>query len=127
MNEMTTKIGLNMTDFMPDVDSFDQDNHIPCFDSTPSLTLPLAEGLNDTGIKDAATPKMTAKNGLNLTAFLMDDDPTSQDDITLLSIPHFNTVCSPIPLISAHPKNIGIEYVPMRKKHETEIDQLFAR
>ena len=43
----------------------------------------------------------------------MVDDPTSQDDTTLLSAAHFENGWSPIPLIAAYPKDIGIEDVPM--------------
>ena len=116
MNEMTTEIRQKMTDFLSDFDSIDQDSNTSCFDSNPSLTLLFAEGLHDTGIKDAPLPEMTTKNGLKLTAFSMDDDPTSQDDITLLSVAHFNNVWSPIPLIAACTKDIGIEDVPMTEK-----------
>ena len=48
---------------------------------------------------------MTTKNGLKLTASWMNDYPTSQDDITSLSVAHFGTACTPIPLIAACPKN----------------------
>ena len=57
-----------MTEFMSDVDSFDQDNITPCFDCNPSPTLLFAEGLHDTGIKDAPLLKLTTMNGLKLTA-----------------------------------------------------------
>ena len=53
---------------MSDVDSFDQDNITPCFDCNPSPTLLFAEGLHDTGIKDAPLLKLTTMNGLKLTA-----------------------------------------------------------
>ena len=116
MNEMTTEIGQEMTDFLPDGDSIDQDNITPCFDSNPSPTLLFAEGLHDTSIKDAPIPNMTTKNGPKLTAFLREDDPTSQDDTTLLSTSLFNNVWSPISLIAVCPKDIGIEDVPMTEK-----------
>ena len=80
MNEKATEIGQEMNDFMPDVDSIEQDNNTSCFNSNPSLTLLLAEGLHDTGIKDAPIPQITTKNVLKLPASLMDDDPTSQDE-----------------------------------------------
>ena len=105
-----------MIDFMPDMDSFDQDRITPCFDSNPSPTLPFEEGQHESGIKDAPLPKMTTKNGPKLTAFLMVDDPTSQDDTTLLSAAHFDFGRSPIPLIAAIPKDIGIEDVLMTEK-----------
>ena len=116
MDRNASKNGQKMTDFLSDFDSIDQDSNTSCFDSNPSLTLLFAEGLHDTGIKDAPLPKMTTKNGLKLTAFSMDDDPTSQDDITLLYFAHFNNVWSPIPLITACTKDIGIEDVPMTEK-----------
>ena len=116
MNEKSTEIGQEMTEFMSSIDSFDQESITPCFDSTPSPTLLLAEGLHDTGIKDALIPKTTTKNGLKLTAFLIDDDLTSQDDTRLLSAVHFGKCWSPIPLIAAFPKDIGIEDVPMTGK-----------
>jgi hypothetical protein len=84
MNEMTTDIGQGMIDFLPEGDSFDHDIITPCFNSTPSPTLLLAEGLHDTSIKDTSIPKMTTKNGLKLTSFLKDDDHTSEEDTTLL-------------------------------------------
>ena len=113
INEKNTEIGQEMTEFMSSIDSFDQDRITPCFDSNPSPTLPFEEGIHETGIKDAPLPKMTTKNGPKLTAFLMVEDPTSQDDTTLLSAAHFNNGWSPIPLIAACPKDIGIEDVPM--------------
>ena len=79
MTEKTTKIGQKMNDFKSDVDFFDQDKNTSCFDSTSSCTLLLAEGLHDTGIKDAPIPKMTTKNAMKWTA-LMNNDPTSQDE-----------------------------------------------
>ena len=51
-----------MTEFMTNADSFDQDNITPHFDTNPSPTLPFAEDLCDTGIKDASSPKTTTKN-----------------------------------------------------------------
>ena len=84
INEKNTEIGQEMNDFISSIDSFDQDRITPCFDSNPSPTLPFEEGLHESGIKDAPIPKMTTKNGPKLTAFLMGDDPTSQDDTTLL-------------------------------------------
>jgi hypothetical protein len=116
INEKNTKIGQEMTEFMSDVDSFDQDSIIPRFDSHPSPTLPFAKDLHDTGIKDASSPKTTTKNGPKLTAFLREDDPTSQDDTTLLSDAHFDKGRSPIPPIAAFPKDIGIEDVLMTEK-----------
>ena len=44
-------------------------------------------------------------------------DPTSQDDTTLLSAAHFDNGWSPIPLITACTKDIGIEDVPMTEKN----------
>ena len=105
-----------MTEFMSDVDSFDQDSITPRFDSNPSPTLPFAKDLHDSGIKDASLPKTTTKNGPKLTAFLREDDHTSQDDTTLLSDAHFDNGRSPIPLIAAFPKDIGIEDVLMTEK-----------
>jgi hypothetical protein len=105
-----------MTEFMSIIDSFDQDSITPCFDSTPSPTLLLAEDLHDTGIKDASTPKTTRENRLKLIAFLIDADLISQDDTTLLSAAHFENVWSPIPLIAVCPKDIGIEDVPMTEE-----------
>ena len=46
----------------------------------------------------------------------MDDDPTSQDDTTLLSAAHFNNVWSLMPLITACPKDIDIENVLKTEK-----------
>ena len=54
INDKNTEIGQEMTEFMSDADSFDQDRFTPCFDSTLALTLLLAEGLHDSGIKDAS-------------------------------------------------------------------------
>ena len=51
-----------------------------------------------------------------MTAFLREDDPTSQDDTTLLSAAHFDNGRSPTPLIAAYPKDIGIEDVLMTEK-----------
>ena len=65
MNEMSAEIGQEMMEFMSSNDSFNQDSITPCFNSTPSPTLLLAEGQHDTGIKDAPLPKTTTKNGLN--------------------------------------------------------------
>ena len=59
---------------------------------------------------------MTTKNGPKLTAFLREDDPTSQDDTTFLSDANFDKGRSPIPLIAAFPKDIGIEDVLMTEK-----------
>ena len=56
------EIGQEMTEFMTNADSFDQDNITPHFDTNPSPTLPFAEDLCDTGIKDASSPKTTTKN-----------------------------------------------------------------
>jgi hypothetical protein len=47
---------------------------------------------------------------------LREDDHTSQDDTTLLSAALFNNGQSPIPLIAAFPKDIGIEDVLMTEK-----------
>ena len=116
MNEKTTEIGQDRTDFMSDVDSFDQDNITPCLDSTPSPTLLYAEGLETNGIKDAPITKMTTKNGLKLTTFMIDDDPTSHEDIILLSASHFDNGWSPILLIAACTEDIDIEDVPMTEK-----------
>ena len=77
-----------MIEFMSNVGSFDQDNITLCFDSNPSPSSTFTEGLHDTGIKDAPLPKRTTQNGPKLTASLMDDDPTSQDDTTFLSAAH---------------------------------------
>ena len=130
INKKSTEIGQEMTEFMSDVDSFDQDSITPCFDSNLSPTLPFAKDLHDTGIKDASSPKTTTKNGLKSTAFLREDYPTSQDDTTLLSDAHFDKGRSPIPLIAACPKNIGIGDVPIMEKNDqkgTDIDQFLAR
>ena len=116
INEENTEIGQEMAEFMLDADSFDQDNITPCFDSNPSPTLPFAEVLHDTGINDASLPKTTTQNGPKLTAFLREDDHTSQDDTTLLTAAHFENVWSPIPLIAAFPKDIGIDDVLMTEK-----------
>ena len=116
INEKNTEVRLGMTEFMSSIDSFDQDRFTPCFDSNPSPTLPFEEGLHESGIKDAPLPKMTMKNGPKLTAFLMVDNPTSQDDTTLLSAAHFDDGWSPIPLIAACTKDNGIEDVPMTEK-----------
>ena len=102
-----------MTGFMSAGDSFDQDNITPCLDSSPSPTLLLEECPHDTCFKYASIPKMTTKNGLKLTAFLIDDDPTSQDDATLLPAAHVYNCQTPMPLIAACPKDIGIKDVPM--------------
>ena len=102
-----------MTKFMLIVNSFDQDDNTSGFDSTSPNTLQLAEGVHDTGIMEAFLPKTTTKNGQKLTAFLMADDHTRQDDSTLLSVANFNTACSPIPLITGCPKNINSAEVPM--------------
>ena len=106
MTEKKSKIGQEMTEFMPDVNSFDQDDNTPGFDSTFPNTLQLAEGVHDTGIMEAFLPKTATKNGQKLTAFLMADDHTRQDDSTLLSGENFNTVCSPIPLVTGCTKII---------------------
>jgi hypothetical protein len=116
INEKNTEIGQEMTEFMSSIDSFHQDRITPCFDSNPSPTLEFEEGLHDTGIKDAPLPKMTTTNGPKLTAFLMFDDPTSQDDTTLLSAAHFEKGWSPIPLIASCPKDIDIKNVPMTEE-----------
>jgi hypothetical protein len=79
----------------------------------PPPSLPTAASFTNTGIKDASSPKTTTKNGPKLTAFLREDDPTSQDDTTLLSDAHFNKGRSQIPLIAAFPKDIDIEDVIM--------------
>jgi hypothetical protein len=113
ITEKNTKIGQEMNEFMSDVDSFDQDSITPHFDSHPSPTLPFAKDLHDTGIKDTSSPRTTTKNGPKVTAFLREDDPTSQDDTTLLSDAHFDKGRSPIPLIAAFPKDNGIEDVFM--------------
>ena len=113
MTEKTSKIGQEMTEFKPDVDSFDQDDNTSGFDSTSPNTLQLAEGVHDTGIMEAFLPKTATKNGQKLTAFLMADDHTRQGDSTLLSVANFNTACSPIPLITGYPKNIDSAEVPM--------------
>ena len=105
-----------MTELLSSIDFFDQDSITPCYNSTPSPTLFLTEGLHDTGIKDAPLLKMTTKNGLKLTAFLIDADLISQDDTTLLSAAHFDYDRSTIPLIAACPKDIGIEGVPMTEE-----------
>ena len=130
INEKNTEIGHELTEFMSSIDSFDQDRFTPCFDFNPSPTLPFEAGLHDTGIKDASSPKTTTKNGLKSTAFLREDYPTSQDDTTLLSDAHFDKGRSPIPLIAACPKNIGIGDVPIMEKNDqkgTDIDQFLAR
>ena len=116
INEKTKEIGQEMTELLSSIDFFDQDSITPCYNSTPSPTLFLTEGLHDTGIKDAPLLKMTTKNGPKVTAFLMVEDPTSQDDTTLLSAAHFDNGRSPIPLITACTKDIGIEDVPMTEK-----------
>ena len=116
-NAENTKIGQEMTEFMSSIDSFDQDRITPCFDSNPSPTLPFEEGRHESGIKEAPLPKRTTKNGPKLTAFLMVDDPTSQDDTTLLSAAHFDNGWSPIAQIAACTKDIGIEDVPMTEKN----------
>ena len=116
INEENTEIGQEMAEFMLDADSFDQDIITPCFDSNPSPTLPLAKDLHDSGIKDASLPKTTTMNRTKLTAFLREDDHTSPDDTTLLSAAHFDNGRSPIPLIAAFPKDIGIEDVFMTEK-----------
>ena len=116
INEKKTEIGQEMTKFMSSIDSFDQDRFTPCFDPNPSSTLPFVEGLHDTGIKDAPLLKMTTKNGPKVTAFLMVEDPTSQDDTTLLSAAHFDNGRSPIPLIASCPKDIDIDDVPMTEE-----------
>ena len=116
INEKNAEIGQEMTEFMSSIDSFDQDSITPCFDSTPSPTLLLTEGLHDTGIKDASIPKTTTKNGLKLTAFLIDADLISQDDTTLLSAAHIHNGRSLIPLIAACPKDISIEDISITEK-----------
>ena len=116
INEENTEIGQEMTEFMSSIYSFDQDRFTPCFDSNPSPTLSFEEGLHDNGINEAPLPKRTTKNGPKLTAFLMVDDPTSQDDTTLLSAAHFDNGWSPIPLIAACPKDIGVEDVLMTEE-----------
>ena len=102
-----------MTEFMPVVYSFEQDDNTSGFDSTSPNTLQLAEGVHDTGIMEAFSPKTTTKNGQKLTAFLMADDHTRQDDSTPLSGANFDTACSSIPLITGCPKNIDSAEVPM--------------
>ena len=57
ITEKTSKIGQEMTEFMPVVDSFDQDDNTSGFDSTSPNTLQLAEGVHDTGIMEAFLPK----------------------------------------------------------------------
>jgi hypothetical protein len=114
--EENTEIGQEMNEFMSSIDSFDQDRFTPCFDSNSSPTLPFEEGIHDTGIKEAPSTKRTTKNGPKLTAFLMVDDLTRQDDTTLLSAAHFDNGRSPIPLIAACTKDIGIEDVPMTEE-----------
>ena len=116
INEKNTEIGQEMTEFMSSIDSFDQDRITPCFDSNPSPTLPFEEGRHESGIKDAPIPKMATKNGPKLTAFLMGDDPTSQDDTTLLSAAHFDYGRSPIPLIAVFPNDSEMEDVPMTEE-----------
>ena len=116
INEKNTEIGLEMTEFVSSIDSFDHDRITPCFDSNPSPTLPFEEGQHESGIKDTPLPKMKMKNGPKLTAFLMVDDPTSQDDTTLLSAAHFDYGRSPIPLMAVFPNDIGIEDVPMTEE-----------
>ena len=111
--EKNTEIGQEMTEFLSIIDSFDQERITPCFDSNLSPTLLFEEGIHDTGIKDAPLPKMTTKKGPKLTASLMVDDPTSQDDTTLLSAVHFDYGWSPIPLIAACTNEIDIEDIPM--------------
>ena len=113
MTEKTSKIGQEMTKFMPVVDSFDQDDNTSGFDFTSPNTPQLAEGIHDTGIMEAFLPKTATKNGQKLTAFLMADDHTRQDDSTLLSGANFDTACSPIPLITGCPKDIDSAEVPM--------------
>jgi hypothetical protein len=105
-----------MTEFMSSIDSSDQDRFTPCFNSNLSPTLPFAKDLHDTGIKDASSPKTATKNGPKVTAFLREDDPTSQDDTTLLSDAHFDKGRSPIPLSAAFPKDNGIEDVLMTEE-----------
>jgi hypothetical protein len=113
INKKNTEIGQEMTEFMPSIDSCDQDRFTPCFNSNPSPTLPFEEGLHDTGIKDTSIPKTTTKNGPKVTAFLVVDDSTSQDDTTLLSAAHFDNGQAPIPLIAACLEDIDIEDFPM--------------
>jgi hypothetical protein len=57
INKKSTEIGQEMTEFMSDADSFDQDSLTLRFDSNPSPTLLFAEDLHDTGIKDASLPQ----------------------------------------------------------------------
>jgi hypothetical protein len=116
INEKNTEIGQEMTEFISSIDSFDQDSITPRFDSNPSLTLPFAKDLHDTGIKDASSPKTTTKNGPKVTAFLREDDPTSQDDTTLLSAAHFDNGQSPIPLIAAFPKTLALKMFLWQKR-----------
>jgi hypothetical protein len=116
INEKNTEIGQELTEFMSSIDSSDQDRFTPCFDSNPPPTLPFEEGLHDTGIKDAPLPKRTTKNGPKVTAFFMVDDPTSQDDTTLLCAAHFDNGWSPILLIAACPEDIDIEEILMTEK-----------
>jgi hypothetical protein len=90
MTEKTTKIGQEMTDFMPNVDF-------------------LIRTIN----KDAPLPKTTKKNILKLPASLMDDDPTSQDEwhcFLQLSSTLFTLQFHSLQLVQ---KSIGIEDVPM--------------
>ena len=68
MTEKTSKIGQEMTKFMPVVNSFDQDNNTSGFDSTSPNTLQLTEGVHDIGIMEAFLPKTATKNGQKLTA-----------------------------------------------------------
>ena len=65
MYKKATEMGQEMTDFMSDNDSFNQDNITPPFISSSSYTLLYAEGLHNTGIKDAPTPKMATKKDWN--------------------------------------------------------------
>ena len=116
INEKTSKIGQEVTEFMSSIDSFDQDSITPCFDSSASPTLPSEEGLHDTCTKDAPLLKMTTKNGSKLTASLMVAVSTSQDNTTLLSAAHFGYGQSPIPLFAACPKDIDIDNVPLTEE-----------
>ena len=52
MYKKATEMGQEMTDFMTDNDSFNQDNITPPFISSSSYTLLYAEGLHNTGIKE---------------------------------------------------------------------------
>ena len=65
MTEKISKIGQEMTEFMPVVDSFDQDDNTSGFDSTSPNTLQLAEGIHDTGIMEAFLPNQQQRMDRN--------------------------------------------------------------